>query len=193
MRVTHSLPFPRGQTFSYGESDLLDANGVLGQEYEGLLVVAHDVDEAPGKARPLILRIVRNETGGDIDLSSKSVSPWYKFAATGGTFGCQVAGAVSADGDVAKPVDPKHLGKTIQQHDLFYVVEQGVIDAEKWVDATLDDSIAAGSLLAIRNGSTADGAGAVSADTQAAVAVAVSAASDGATSVKVEVLGGSAH
>lgn len=119
-----ALPFPRGNTFNDAPpSGGLVTLGDTGlSEYEGKIYEVPDT--VHGTGRPVLLMIVKNDTGAAITVARK----FCKFSAATaldwgrriGTFPNNTAGGVCV------PLDDAYtVGKSIADDDLFYVLLYG--------------------------------------------------------------------
>lgn len=119
-----ALPFPRGRTMGDDQLTLDD------DTHKGLEGNVYEVpDTVHGTGKPVKLRVVKNDTGGDITVARKLCefdgTDEYDFGRRVTSFGNNISG----HGVVCKPIDDAYTaGATIDQYDLFYVVEEGYCD-----------------------------------------------------------------
>lgn len=147
------LPFPRGETFN--AFALLTMGDTKHSDLEGRI---YEVDDSMhGTGRTVLLRVVKNDTGGAITVARKFAefsAGVLDFGRRIGTFPCDTAGAI------VKPVDDAYtVGASIPDDDLFYVVESGPCSV-----LTNDDTLA----LTAGDGVATDNEGLVSDDPAAA-------------------------
>lgn len=117
MTPVSALPFPRGDTMSQGGAMTLSDTSY--QDLEGKIFWSHDAKHNTG--RGIKLRVVKNDTGGDITVTQRFMG----FSLGANDFGARAA-EVSAAGEVCKPIDDMYaIGFTIPDDDLFYVIEEG--------------------------------------------------------------------
>ena len=114
-----SLPFPRGRTFYDANTDVT-LSDTLYSHLEGQIFEVEDTEHGTGEK--VLLRVVKNDTGAAITVARKfcefSVTSSADWGLRVGTFPADTAGAV------CKPIDDAYTaGDTIDQYDLFYVVE----------------------------------------------------------------------
>jgi len=137
--IEKALPFPRGSTYSdakRGANSLVTlSDSGPASNLEGKLYQVKDTIHNTGI--PVILRVVKNDSGGDLAVARK----WLSFrlsnaATTPGDWGRRVDGVAGTGGEPCKPMDDAYyygtedtsqggLETTIAQYDLFYVVEAG--------------------------------------------------------------------
>lgn len=111
----NGLPFPRGQTYGDGTLTLTSSIG------EHLLGRVYKTTDSSG--RDLWLRVVRADSALT-NVGGKTVS--Y----TSGKVGKNVDALTNAAGEIASIVDDEYATTyDISQYDLFYVVEEGDVDA----------------------------------------------------------------
>ena len=115
------LPFPRG-TFS-DDGGIITVGDAVHAEMEGLEFEVPDTQH--GLAQPVTLRIVKNDTGGDITVARKC----YDFTvASQGDIGGRI-GALAGDGEVGYPLDDAYaVGATWPDDALGYIVVKGRCD-----------------------------------------------------------------
>lgn len=146
-----TLPFRRGSTWSDGSVTMTEG---LADHLEGRVYEVPDTEHGTG--RIIKLRVVKNETGGDLTFNKKFVQfshdADYEF---GGVIKTQSPVA----GSVCKPMDDAYTaGKTWPEHDLGYVVEEG------WCDVLTENTLvnlAAGAAVATDGSGRINGAAAV--------------------------------
>lgn len=110
------LPFPRGQT--YGDGGALTMASTTGEAIVGRVFRTTDSSN-----RDLWLRAVRADAALT-NVGGKTVS--Y----TSGKIGRNVDALANSDGEVSSIIDSAYATtKDITQYDIFYVVEQGFVDA----------------------------------------------------------------
>ncbi len=118
MTPVNALPFPRGETMSQGAPiTLTDA---AYKDLEGKIFDVQDSKHGTGK--PVRLRIVKNDSGGDLTVARTFMG----FSTTSDyDYGSRSSGLAGA-GAPCKPMDDMYVvGFTIPDDDLFYVVESG--------------------------------------------------------------------
>jgi len=118
MTPVTALPFPRGGTMSdWGQ---ITGSDTMWHQLEGKIVKV--VDTLHGTGQEMLLRIVKNDSGGALTVARKFMG----FSVTdAGDFGRRSSGFAGA-GKVCKPLDDAYtVGQVIPQYDLFYVVEEG--------------------------------------------------------------------
>jgi hypothetical protein len=115
-----TLPFARGDTLNgIGYGTALLVAGEKGSEFEGECFQA--IDRVHGTNQPIMLRVVRNNTGSAITVAREL----YKFSTGALDLGRQVSG-VCTPGAVAKPIDDMYpIGTIIRTNDVFYMLEEG--------------------------------------------------------------------
>lgn len=127
MPTDTTLVFGRGETKFGGAPTTAPDKAQLGD-------VVEVVDSENGTQRRLILRAVRNGSGGSL---SSATGRAVKYAA--GQDGLVVDGyATSLTGpDFAGWVDEKYSGFTIASNDVFWIVERGASNKEGFTDDTI--------------------------------------------------------
>jgi hypothetical protein len=145
------LPWPRG-TFSDDVGVIVDDDTTL-SEFEGKEYVVPD--DQHGFAEPVTLRVVKNDSGGDITVARKG----YEFSvASQGDFGSRIAGTCEA-GEIGFPIDDAYsVGQTWPQFALGYVVVKGRCDV---LTAATNVNYAAGINVSWANGGVLNDAAAV--------------------------------
>lgn len=139
------LPFPRGRTYSQFGAPTMTAT--LGKEWEGR---EFEVDDAQhGTGATVVLRIVRNTTGGAITPANQL----FTFDGDAKDFGRQVDAVTNTIGDLCVPIDDAYsAAPTIVENDLFFVVMRGPCNIM---------SGAAGMAINARDAVTSDAVGAL--------------------------------
>jgi hypothetical protein len=137
-----ALPFPRG-TFS-DDGGLVTVGDDVHKEWEGKEFEVEDT--VHGFAQPVTLRVVKNDSGGDITVARKC----YKYSqGSQGDIGARIAG-LAGDGEVGHPIDDKYaVDQTWPEDALGYVVVEGRCDV--LTDTTAND-LAVGIAVQIANG-----------------------------------------
>ncbi len=112
------LPFPRGST--YNQLAALTMTATLGAEWEGREFDVEDTEHGTGVT--VVLRIVRNTTGGSITPANQL----FTFDGDAKDFGRQVDAVTNTIGDLCVPIDDVYGAiPVIAENDLFYVVMRG--------------------------------------------------------------------
>lgn len=122
-----SLPFLRGEWSQPDENieiNLDDTNPF--PSLEGQIFEVQD--DRHGTGTTTKLRVVKNDSGGDITVAHR----FQKFSAAGEyDFGRRCAGQATVLGSIAKPMDDAYLvGSVIPQYALFYLIESGWCDVQ---------------------------------------------------------------
>lgn len=119
------LPFPRGKTYGDG---VLTMTASLASALEGRLFRVPD--DVNGTGFDVVLRCVRNKTGGDITVART----FAQFAvAAAGEWGRKIAvygSGCTADLPSCAIDDAYPVGLVIVEHDLFWVVDEGPIEVK---------------------------------------------------------------
>ncbi len=112
------LPFARGSTWSDWDSSVTAGSG---EGLVGRTFVTNDSEH--GTNVPVVLRVVRNDSGAAITTAKKCLG----FGTAAKDFGRNVKSqATVTQGEVAKPMDDAMTAsKSIASNDLFYLVESG--------------------------------------------------------------------
>ena len=176
------LPFPRGTTFS--DQGLVTMDDSMRSDLEGKLVQVEDTVHDTGEQ--ITLRIVKNDTGGDITVAKKcgefSTTTDKDYGARIGTFPGNTAGAVG------KPIDDAYtVGGTIPDLDLFYVVEEGLCDILTEASAA---NIGVGEPVAMDGAGCIEGVATGAAAGQFVIGMAQESQNEVATAVLIRVQGG---
>lgn len=112
------LPFPRGKT--YNQLDVLTMTATIFAEWEGREFEVDDTQHGTGTT--VVLRIVRNTTGGAITPANQL----FTFDGDAKDFGRQVDAVTNTIGDLGVPIDDAYsAAPTIAENDLFYIVMYG--------------------------------------------------------------------
>ena len=148
------LPFPRGSTLSCASLISLDDSTM--SQLEGRLVQVEDTEHGTGEQ--ITLRIVKNDTGGDITVSKKLAA----FSTTSESdYGCRIGTFVNTtDGGVCKPIDDAYTITTIPDDDLFYVVEEGscdIVSAAGGISSAAGEAVSSDNLGCIKDNASAAG------------------------------------
>lgn len=112
------LPWDRGSTL--GDNGAWTPTIDDGVDLEGRCFLTDDTINLTSEE--IVLRIVRNESGGALTCEKK----FYRWAS--GYFNRRVAGLCNAAGMVGKPMDEQYVDDSvtsIAEHDLFYLIEAG--------------------------------------------------------------------
>ncbi len=145
------LPFKRG-TSANNESTLTLSDTVPDAGVEGRLYAVPDT--VHGTGRFVILRLVKNDTGGDITIDNDD-RLFRAFSSTDALadFERRISGT-AGDGAVCRPIDDAYPdGYVIAKWDHFYVVEQGpcyMTTGATAVDLSAGDPVVSDSAGAIR-------------------------------------------
>jgi len=151
MGIQGVLPFPRGSFLHDGVTGLInssDVEGWIGQ------VIDHVADSVHKTGREVSLRIVKNDSGGDLTVARKGVY----FSTDAGEWGSKIKGFCNADGQVGKPIDDAYtVGVTWPANAIGYLVEEGPCDAlsdASALDTSGSSSSAVGSPIQWASGGT---------------------------------------
>ena len=130
-----SLPFPRGETYFYGNTSAAIASGSTGpaNRLVGREFLTNDSFRAVGKGhgtgQKIRLKVLRNNSGGDLKRHRGGVRP---STAAGTANGDNLAaGYVNIVGGKGYVIDDAYdTGYNIADDDLFYVVIEGPCDVK---------------------------------------------------------------
>jgi len=149
--VDNVLPFARGSTMTDNSAEITQDDSTY-SDLEGRLYVVPDTENATGE--PVVLRCVKNDTGGEIT----ATHDFYRYSTGAKDWGRRIAGVCNAAGMVGKPMDDAFtVGGTIEKFGLFYLVESGPCTLRPESSAV---NLAAGDPVATDSSGRANGAAA---------------------------------
>ena len=132
MSYSRDLPFERGATY-FGDQTP-DATVAVHLEGKRFL----HPDTVNGRGPDVVLRVVRNVKGSAI-----TVTQGLGYAAGTAKTGTEVDGAVDAISDISYIIDDAYPASfSIADDDLFYVVEEGVVQGLSGADWVANDKLA---------------------------------------------------
>ena len=170
------LPFPRGETWSGATADVSDT---IPLGLEGAIFDATDTEH--GTSVPIKLRVVKNDSGGDLT-AARQLMGWSTTSDT--DLGRRSDGYTGAQGERCKPLDDAYaVGFTIPEDDLFYCLESGYCDVNG--DGTAVD-LTVGDEVCTQNDGTMDGTPATTGDYVFGTVAETTTAESTATLVLVE-------
>lgn len=121
----YALPFPRGSTFGDMGNKTMTAAIAAATGLAGRVFQCEDSKHGLGEL--IKLRIVQNETGEAITVARKLCEFRSTTLGDYGTIVDKFGNALSGQGVVAKPLDDVYVvGGSIPEHDLFYMMEEGL-------------------------------------------------------------------
>ncbi len=152
--ISSALPFPRGSTYSDGPNGAVTMTATTADELTGRLYVVRDTNHGTGLN--VVLRCVRNTTGGSITIDGTAALPQhriYSFDGDSKDWGTEIDAVTGAIGEVGKPIDDEYPGAmVIVENDLLYVVDEGptkIVTAAASVANGLHESVTPDALGAL--------------------------------------------
>lgn len=118
----NSLPFPRGETYWNGDSNLISASQAT--QLEGKTYMASDTTSGLASGSYVTLRVVRNKNSGRLGGPGRPTGSGVRFGTTAGWLGTKVRGYTGALTDFGMAIDDAYT-TSVATGDLFYVVERG--------------------------------------------------------------------
>ena len=160
--IEKTLPFPRGKTMAQG---VVTPDDSYFEHLEGRLFEAKDTVHGTGV--PVILRVVKNDKGSAITISTDGET-FFKYSTTDAKdWGRRISAINNVAGGVAKPIDDFYTEgsdpvSSIPDDDLFYIVEQGPCYAKTEASSV---NLSAGDPIASDNAGLVNGAVAAAGET----------------------------